>query len=169
MIVPLLVSRFASGWGPRDLGFRVKGAHREILLALGLWLAFVPVVLFISDTPSFAAKYPRVKAIAGDGTLFVLYHGLYLVKWIAWEFFFRGYMLFGFEKDFGTRAVLISTVPFALMHVGKPELEMLAAVPAGFILCYIALRSRSIWPGVLLHWLVATTLDFAVSTWWHSG
>ena len=34
------------------------------------------------------------------------------------------------------------------------------------LLCFIALRSKSIWPGVLLHWLVASTMDFMASSWW---
>jgi membrane protease YdiL (CAAX protease family) len=88
------------------------------------------------------------------------------VKWIAWEFFFRGFMLFGFGKDFLQRAVLVSTIPFVLMHYGKPELEMASALIAGLVLCFIALRSKSIWPGVLLHWLVAATMDFFAAQWW---
>ncbi len=52
------------------------------------------------------------------------------------------------------------------MHIGKPEAEVLGAVVAGLVLCYLAMRSRSIWPGVLLHSLVASTMDFFASTWW---
>ena len=80
---------------------------------------------------------------------------------------FDGLFIHPFQKDFLSRAVLLSTLPFVVIHFGKPELESMGALLAGLILCFIALRGKSIWPGVLLHWLVATTLDFFASTWWH--
>jgi membrane protease YdiL (CAAX protease family) len=52
------------------------------------------------------------------------------------------------------------------MHYAKPPVEMMAAILAGFILCGIAMRSRSILPGVVLHWLVQMSIDFANCTWW---
>jgi membrane protease YdiL (CAAX protease family) len=59
----------------------------------------------------------------------------------------------------GSRAVIVSTIPFVIMHFGKPQPEVYGSLAAGFILCWLALRSNSIWPGVLLHWLVATSMD----------
>lgn len=166
MIVPLLAARFGAGLGPRDLGLGIRGAGREVVLVLALWLIFVPVIWYFSGTEGFAAYYPRLKAARTDGLLFAAYQAHYLVKWTAWEFFFRGFMLFGFRRDLGAAAVLVSTMPFTIMHAGKPEAEMLSAFLGGMILCAIALKSRSIWPGVIIHSLVATTMDFFASTWW---
>ena len=75
-------------------------------------------------------------------------------------------MLFAFAKDLGSKSVLVSTIPFVLMHFGKPQAEVYSSVAAGFILGWLAWRSRSIWPGVILHWLVATSMDFFASRWW---
>ena len=61
---------------------------------------------------------------------------------------------------------MISSLAFAFVHVGKPPLEMAGAVISGFALCWLALRSKSIWPDVLLHWQVAMTMDFLASDWW---
>ena len=160
MLAPLLLCLVLEGWKPTELGLSVRGAKREFLLVLGLWLAFLPIVWWFSDTPGFARTYPRLPQARGDMSLLIAYDAAYLVKWIAWEFFFRGFMLFGFKKDFGTRAVLISTIPFVLMHFGKPQPEVYGSLFAGLILCKIALSSNSIWPGVLLHWLVASSQDF---------
>ncbi len=164
-IVPLGVARLA-GLGPRDVGLGVRGAAREFALVLAMWVAFLPIVWLASRTPSFMATYPRLRAMSGDPQLFLVYQAVYLAKWVAWEFFFRGFMLFVLQKELGTRAVVLSTIPFVLMHYTKPEAEMLGAIVAGPILCAIALRSRSIWPGVVLHWLVAASMDFFASRWW---
>ena len=166
MIIPLLICWVGEGWSPRDLGFRIKGAGPELAVVVGLWVLMIPVVYVVHTGDAFQRVYPRLAAADTSMELYFLFEGFYLVKWIAWEFFFRGFMLFGFQKDFMQRSVLISTIPFALMHYGKPELEMASAVIAGLVLCFIALRSKSIWPGVLLHWLVASTMDFFASSWW---
>ena len=166
MLAPLGLVWLGEGWGPRELGFRVKGALPEIAVVLGLWAAMIPLIWLVHDLPAFRAVYPRLTAAGTSRELFLLFEGAYLVKWIAWEFFFRGFMLFAFQRDFMQRSVLVSTIPFTLMHYGKPELEMASAMIAGLVLCFIALRSRSIWPGVLLHWLVASTMDFFASSWW---
>jgi len=165
MLVPLVVCRIA-GMRPTELGLSIRGARREIILVLAMWAAFLPVVWLMSRTGSFQRMYPRLPQAEQDVGLFLAYEGFYFVKWVAWEFFFRGFMLFGFKRDLGSRAVLVSTIPFVLMHFGKPEAEVFASLAAGFILCWIALRSKSIWPGVILHWLVATSMDFFASTWW---
>lgn len=166
MLAPLLMCWVMEGWTPRDLGFRVKGAGLETLVVVGMWAFMVPLVYWVHDMPSFASTYPRLPAVSTDARMYLLFEGMYLVKWVAWEFFFRGFMLFGFGKDFLRKAILVSTIPFVLMHYGKPELEMAASMLAGVILCFISLRSRSIWPGVLLHWLVASTMDFMASSFW---
>lgn len=166
LIAPLLVCWFGEGWTPRDLGFRLKGAGPEIAVVLGLWAVMLPLVWLVHDLPAFDRVYPRLDAEENDAGIFMLFEGLYLIKWIAWEFFFRGFMLFGFSKDFFRRSILISTVAFTLMHYGKPEIEMASAMIAGPVLCFIALKGRSIWPGVLLHWLVASTMDFMASSFW---
>ncbi len=165
MALPLVAAAVARV-RPGELGLGIRGARRELLLVLGLWAAFLPVVWYVSGTEAFQRIYPRLPQAENDAGLFLAYEGFYLVKWVAWEFFFRGFMLFGFHRDLGSRAALVSTLPFVLMHFGKPEAEVFASVAAGFILCWIALRSRSIWPGVLLHWLVATSMDFFASSWW---
>ncbi len=166
MIVPLIAGWRLEGWTPRDLGFGVRGAGRELLVVMALWAAMVPIVWAVHDTPSFAATYPRFAPAEHSLQLYLLYEGFYLVKWIAWEFFFRGFLLFGYARDLLSRSVLVSTIPFVLMHFGKPEAEVFGSLVAGLVLCFIALRSKSIWPGVLLHWLVAGTMDFFAAQWW---
>ena len=56
-------------------------------------------------------------------------------------------------------AVIIQTIPFVLLHMGKPELEAIGSFFAGIALGVITLRSKSIFPAVLLHFFVALTMD----------
>jgi len=149
-----------------DYGINWRGSGRETGIAFLLYLAFLPLLIWISHSAPFQAAYPKLAMIENRAGLFCAYEVLYLLKWFSWEFFFRGFLLFSFAKKFGEHAVLFSTLPFVIVHFGKPEAEIFGAIFAGFLLCRLSLTGRSIFPGVLLHFLVAGTMDFLGSTWW---
>ena len=52
----------------------------------------------------------------------------------GWEFFFRGFILFAYARKFGPHAIWLQAVPFALAHIGKPEVETLSTIFGGFAL-----------------------------------
>jgi hypothetical protein len=78
----------------------------------------------------------------------------------AWEFLFRGYMLFGLEKSMGINAIFVQTIPFVLLHLGKPFLETLFCIPGGFIFGYVAYRTRSFLPCFIIHFGIYAMMHF---------
>jgi hypothetical protein len=50
-------------------------------------------------------------------------------------------------------AMIGSAVLFSFVHLGKDWSEVATALPGGLALAWLTLRLRSIWPGLLLHWL----------------
>jgi len=80
----------------------------------------------------------------------------------AWEFFFRGFMLFGLEGELGWYAAIVQAVPFTLAHVGKPELETYSCIVGGTLIGLIGLRVRSFYPAFFIHWFIAVALDILV-------
>ncbi len=77
----------------------------------------------------------------------------------SWEFFFRGFMLFGLKQRFGNYSILIQTIPFAVMHYSKPFPEAIGSIVAGLFLGVLAFETRSFIYGAAIHWLVAMTMD----------
>ena len=75
---------------------------------------------------------------------------------IGWEFFFRGFILFGYERKFGVHALWLQAVPFAMAHITKPAVETLTTVFGGFAFGWVAWRTRSFLYPFLIHWFVAT-------------
>ena len=51
----------------------------------------------------------------------------------------------------GFWAILVSGMLFGLVHVGARPIEFLTSFPGGMAVCYLTYRSRSIWPGWLVH------------------
>jgi len=68
-------------------------------------------------------------------------------------------MLFGLEEKFGYYSVLIQMIPFVILHNGKPVPETFGAIAGGIALGILALRTRSIYYGVITHIGVMYAID----------
>ena len=89
------------------------------------------------------------------------YEAAYFAYFIAWEFLFRGWMVHGVVPKWGRGpAILAQMAPFAVMHLGKAELEALGSIIAGLALGILALRTRSFWYGAMIHGVVAVFMDW---------
>jgi len=132
-------------------------------LCLLLLAGMVPVVLVASRFPDFAGHYPLARGATASLRLFALYELGYALYFVGWELVFRSFLLFGLYRRIGVLAVYVQTLPFALLHFGKPEAEAYGSILAGVALGYLALRTRSFWWGALLHAAVAVTMDVAAA------
>jgi membrane protease YdiL (CAAX protease family) len=120
----------------------------------------LPILWFASADPSFRQVYPHAEIVKTNWSYFLIYEAFFFLYFTGWEFIWRGYMLFGLEKRFGAvNAVLIQTLPFVILHFGKPFAESFGAIVAGIALGALALRTRSYWYCVVTHWLVMLSID----------
>jgi len=81
----------------------------------------------------------------------------------AWEYLLRGFLLFGLKEKFKEASILIQMVPFVLLHIGKPEIEILMCIPMGLWFGYIAYRGKSFWPAFITHTFINFTLKYFVN------
>lgn len=145
LLIPLAASWLLFREKPRDYGIRI-GRWKPSIILTTVSLGVMALILYgASKIPEFRSYY-RMYDI--DWPQLLLSHALYM---FAWEFLFRGYMLFGLERSIGKSAVFVQTIPFVLLHLGKPFLETLACIPGGFILGFIAYRTRSFLPCFIIH------------------
>lgn len=123
-----------------------------ILLILAL-----PFVFYASTLDAFQSVYPRCCRFASFSTQtysiwsVVFFEISYILQFFALELFFRGFLLFGLFPRIGNQAVLVSTFFYALLHFTKPFPEALSSLFGGFILCGLALKTRSVVGGIILH------------------
>ena len=145
LLVPLAASWLLFRDKPWDYGIRIGRWKSAIILTIVSLGAMALVLYGTGRIPEFRSYYQMYKI---DWPELLLSHALYM---FAWEFLFRGYMLFGLEKSVGKSAIFVQTIPFVLLHLGKPFLETLACIPGGFFLGYVAYRTRSFLPCFLIH------------------
>jgi len=122
-----------------------------------LLVLMLPIVWIASSRDSFMHFYPLYNPSSIQ--LWLLFECFYLSQFFCVEYFFRGPLLMKLNQRFGYAAVGMMVVPYALIHIYKPFPEALGSIVAGLVLGYLAIRIRSIWPGVFLHCGVALSMD----------
>lgn len=169
----------------------IKFVYRQPLALYGLglpprtrWRLGVQTFLFVtlvslpffwigSHIDEMRRLYPLYRPFDNTGQ-FILYELSYLPFFIAIEFIFRGYLLFGLAgvQDaeaggegvsgpfyFGRYALLIQMLSYTAWHLGKPTLELWGTLVWGVTAGATAYMMRSIWPIVLSHWLLNVFID----------
>lgn len=146
--------KYGAGWGALGVrGFK----WTNIAVGFGLVLAVTVVTGFYSaiiqelfDSPI----QPDLEPVAEDMALpWLLIVMAVIVAPLVEEFFFRGFVFAGFRRKYGwQRAAIFSSVLFAVGH-----LQPYAILPLfllGYVFAYLYQRSGSIWPGILMHFIV---------------
>ena len=161
VLVPALVIRYGFNARVRDFGWQLNSAPqhwRGYLLLLSPILVFIYLV---SQGQDFVRHYPFYSLAGRSWPDLLGWEFLYLTQFVCLEFFFRGFMLNALRPALGANAVWVMCVPYLMIHFPKLWLEATGAILFGLFLGILALRSRSIWGGVVVHAGVAVTMDIA--------
>lgn len=159
IVLPWLVIRYGFQQSMVDFGWRWNqvGEHwRGYLLLLSPILVFVVLVSFGED---FVNHYPFYRNAGRSWLDFLLWELLYMSQFVFLEFFFRGFMVNALRPAIGANAIWVMCVPYMMIHLPKLALEATGAILFGLFLGILALQSRSIWGGVLVHAGVALSMD----------
>jgi membrane protease YdiL (CAAX protease family) len=159
VVIPLVVVLLLPGEHLRDYGFSLRGFRQHAWIYVVLFLLVLPFVVGVSFTTPFQRQYPFYKLANRSTFDFVSWEILYSLQFLSLEFFFRGFLLHGLKRSIGAHAIWVMIVPYVMIHFEKPLPETLGAILAGLALGTLALRTRSIWCGVLIHMSVAITMD----------
>ncbi len=78
------------------------------------------------------------------------------------EFFYRGFLLFGLREGLGKWSILGQSIPYTILHIGKPILEVNFSFFGGLVYGYIDYKTGSILPSFLLHFITSILFDIFV-------
>jgi membrane protease YdiL (CAAX protease family) len=159
--IPALIARLF-GFRLRDLGLTARGVLPKLWIYGVLYLIVMVGVVWASTRENFTHMYPMIKPWYCETwcwAVLLSFWALYALQFFAVEFFFRGFMLFTLERRMGMSAVAVMLVPYCMIHYHKPLPEALGAIVAGAVLGWMALRTRSIWAGWMVHVAIAISMD----------
>jgi hypothetical protein len=149
LIIPLLIIVLIFRDKPSEYGFSFGNWREGLLWTAGAVVILTPLLYFSARTPAMIQYYARSeRTIAHVISVSAL-------DLFGWEFVFRGFILFGLVRVAGPNAVLLQAVPFALAHMGKPELETMSTIFGGTGFGFVAWRTRSFVYPWLIHCFVS--------------
>ncbi|MEW5817672.1 MAG: CPBP family intramembrane glutamic endopeptidase [Spirochaetota bacterium] len=179
-----LITAYALGETVKSLGLTMPWEFIKSPLFMLLLVLFVLSGIVSSFFPDIFAYYPYshtlIVLIKGQGFHWFLVHSFaYLVSYyLPWELLFRGVLILPFlqfveEKtshslNAGEKEVLFllvasfQIIPSSLLHYGHPLSESLGAVLFGIVAGYMAVKTRSIIPGLIIHSLTGISLDLSI-------
>lgn len=160
--LPVFVIKCVMRRRVRDFGLSVRGIMGSAWIYLVMFLFMIPLLLYFSGTARFLNTYPFYKPVSGEPLIwsaFITWQLFYWGQFVGLEFFFRGFMVHGTRHRFGVYSIFVMTVPYCMIHFGKPMPETFAAILAGIALGVMSLKTRSIWLGAALHIAVAASMD----------
>jgi len=147
-IIPMFFILVVFRENPKDYGFSFGDWKAGIITTLGAIIVIAPILWLVGGGDvSIQNYYKPMETGLPWSTLLDLF---------GWEFIFRGWLLFGYAHKFGPDAIWLQAVPFALAHLGKPELETLSTIFGGFAFGWVAWRTRSFVYPLIIHWFVAS-------------
>ena len=134
--------------------FPIRKIAYYFLLALGLSTALSMVVNIVNEaltstgvemtTPDFTPNLDTLNNI-------LLIISTCIVAPIFEELLFRGLILTALRKFGNTNAMIITSLLFALIHGNIPQSIPTFAI--SMILCYVVIRTKSLLPAILIHFI----------------
>jgi uncharacterized protein len=161
-LLPVIVVLLIKKAKPERVGLRKFKLEN---LALGCGLIFgAYILIFVHNVIllafGIAPQGELLTELFGQENLGILiFTGVVLAPLVE-ETFFRGFVYSGLQQKYSWKvAALISSLLFAIAHM-----QLVALIPTflmGFVLAYLYQRSKSIWPGIILH-LVVNSFAFSM-------
>jgi len=160
LVIPIIVIK-ATRQSIREQGLETKGFMEHAwIYVFAFHVVFICVVI-VSYTHEFSTYYPFYKGSTRSWFDFFAWEMLYAAQFFSLEFFFRGWWLKTLKPMMGSHAIFAMVVPYCMIHYGKPFAETMGAIVAGIVLGTLAMKTRSIWSGFLIHVSVAISMDVA--------
>ncbi len=157
LVVPLVVVIAAFRDRPSHYGVAVGDWRAGLALMLVGCAVMTPLVLWFATLPDVRAYYAQS---GGSLSGVVLTNAIDLT---AAEFLFRGFLTFTLLRAMGPVGVLVATMPFIFVHLGKPELELFSTLAGGLIYGWLAWRTRSILWGTIGHVYILSLVTVAAA------
>lgn len=129
-------------------------------------LIMLPIVAIASFTDNLGSYYPMYRTSPAhlywqvpEWVSVLMYEFAYGWDFLTLELIFRGFFVIVLSSFLGRSSVIAMASLYCFIHFGKPELEAISAIFGGYLLGVIALETRSIFGGVIIHIGIAWMME----------
>jgi len=146
--------------GLTDYGLGVVGSPYSFAWIAAVAVAVIPLTAIFSRGPAFTKMYPQIRVPGWTAGLFLTNCLSWAAYLLAYEFCFRGFLLFSSVEALGVwPAVAVNVALYACVHMPKGLWETLGALPLGLAFCVASLHVGTIWVAFFGHLILALSND----------
>jgi len=160
LLIPVVVMYTLLSQDITRYGVGIVNLPESLIWILALGVLIVLFQAIFARNPVNLDHYPQIRVPVWTVSLIVKNSLGWFLYLVSYEFMFRGFLLFGLVAVFGAwPAILVNTVIYSLAHLPKGARETILAIPFGILICYLTLRTGTIWVAVFLHYILAVSND----------
>ncbi|MBE0638469.1 MAG: CPBP family intramembrane metalloprotease [Bacteroidales bacterium] len=142
------------------------GMNLNLLISNWYWLIGIPMLMvvinrFLAQGKSLQQQYPQMRLKRWSKEMFALSAFGWIIYLLAYEYLFRGLLLFLSYEAFGFwPAIAINVAIYSALHMTKGAGETLGAIPFGILTCIITLSTGTMLIPVFAHIGLAVSMDY---------
>jgi len=160
-IIPLVITFFFCNSSLYRIGLNIDNLNTSLI-----WIFILsPIILlmnyFNSKKEDNLAMYPQIRKKKWTKALVTLSALSWITYLFAYEFMFRGFLLFNCYHALGAElAIAINICIYSLVHVPKGLKEAIGAIPLGIILCILTIKTNSMFIAIAVHIVMALSNEW---------
>ena len=125
----------------------------------------IPMIIiasyFQAASPGNLAVYPQIRIEKWNSRIVALSAGSWIAFLVAYEFFFRGFILFASLTVLDPwPAIALNCSLYGFAHFYKGPGETFGAITVGVLLCYLTVLTGNIWSAVIIHSVMALSNEW---------
>ncbi len=160
-ILPFLVLSIFSSKNIEFYGVNFNNLSNSLYWLLGFSVPLISMNYFNSKKQDNLELYPQIRTPKWNVNILVISSLTWGVYLFAYEFMFRGFLLFVSLQYMGTwSAIALNMAIYALVHVPKGIKEAVGALPLGIVLCIITIQTQSMLFAFLIHLVLALSNEW---------
>jgi len=160
VLVPLiLLWRTSRRVRPSDVGLSLGSLRTTARITAAFLLVAACLSVIGLRLTSMTRYYPVWRTGTVTVQDFLYNEAIISVLMFASEFFYRGIVLFVLARRSFWGSIFLQTLPYAFLHLGKPDVEVPYSFLAGIAFGWANLRSRSVIPSWTTHAVGSALFD----------
>jgi membrane protease YdiL (CAAX protease family) len=159
-VIPAIVIFTTTDFSADDLGLNLNGLNQSLWYS-GIMSALILMLnYFATNKPDRLKDFPQMRVASWTYKLLIINALSWTAYLIAYEFLFRGILLFLCYSAYGFwPSVAINLALYSTTHIPKGAGETFGTFPYGLLLCYVSISTGSILVAIVTHLIMAISND----------
>lgn len=160
-LIPTLFLWMLPGYTISQVGINMNRFAGSLLWIVILGAFLISMNFFLTRNPKSLKNYPQIQKESWNFYLILINTLSWAGYLFAYEFMFRGLLLFPLVNHLGiTAAIIINTILYSATHFYKGIQEVIGAIPLGIVLCLLTIEYGNIWIAFFAHLCLALSYEY---------